>query len=77
MVCSMSRKQPTIMKITNKSTTADMLMIILLVVAALSVMAILIFLWDYWKHGGAAIEDPHHPGRLISIKDAKKQSEEE
>ncbi len=54
-----------------------MLMIILLVVAALSVMAILIFLWDYWKHGGAAIEDPHHPGRLISIKDAKKQSEEE
>lgn len=53
-----------------------MLMIILLAIAALSVMALLIILWDYWKHGGAAIEDPRHPGRFISMKEAKRQSGE-
>ena len=37
----------------------------------LSVLALLIILWDYFKHGGAAVLDPEHPGRLITIKEAK------
>lgn len=45
---------------------------ILLLLGGLSVIALLIILWDYIKHGGAAIWDPEHPGRIITLKEAKK-----
>lgn len=47
-----------------------MLLLILILVGVLSVLA-LIILWDYFKHGGAAVLDPEHPGRIITMKEAK------
>ncbi len=49
-----------------------MLLLILILFGVLSVIALLIILWDYFKHGGAAVWDPEHPGRIITMKDAKK-----
>lgn len=48
-----------------------MLLLILILFGVLSVLALLIILWDYFKHGGAAVLDPEHPGRIITMKDAK------
>lgn len=48
-----------------------MLLLILILVGVLSVLALLIILWDYFKHGGAAVWDSEHPGRIITMKDAK------
>lgn len=48
-----------------------MLLLILILVGVLSVLALLIILWDYFKHGGAAVLDSEHPGRIITMKDAK------
>ena len=49
-----------------------MLLLILILVGVLSVIALLIILWDYFKHGGAAVWDTEHPGIIITMKDAKK-----
>lgn len=49
-----------------------MLLLILILFGVLSVIALLIILWDYFKHGGAAVWDTEHPGRIITLKDAKK-----
>ena len=48
-----------------------MLLLILILVGVLSAIALLIILWDFFKHGGAAVCDPEHPGRIITMKDAK------
>lgn len=48
-----------------------MLLLLLILFGALSVIALLIILWDFFKHGGAAVWDPEHPGRIITMKDAK------
>ena len=48
-----------------------MLLLLLILFGALSVIALLIILWDYFKHGGAAVLDPEHPGRIITQKEAK------
>ena len=48
-----------------------MLLPLLILFAVLSVIALLIILWDYFKHGGAAVLDPEHPGRIITLKEAK------
>lgn len=48
-----------------------MLLLILILVGVLSAIALLIILWDFFKHGGAAVWDPEHPGRIITMKDAK------
>ena len=48
-----------------------MLLLILILVGVLSVLALLIILWDYFKHGGAAVWDSEHPGRIITMKEAK------
>ena len=48
-----------------------MLLLILILVGVLSVIALLIILWDFFKHGGAAVLDPEHPGRIITMKEAK------
>lgn len=50
-----------------------MLLLILILVGVLSVLALLIILWDYFKHGGAAVLDPEHPGRIITMKEEKKR----
>lgn len=47
-----------------------MLLLILILFGILSGIALLIILWDYFKHGGAAVLDPEHPGRIITLKDA-------
>ena len=47
-----------------------MLLLILILFGVLSVISLLIILWDYFKHGGAAVLDPEHPGRIITMKDA-------
>lgn len=49
-----------------------MLLLLLILFGVLSVLALLIILWDYFKHGGAAVWDTEHPGRIITMKDAKK-----
>lgn len=49
-----------------------MLLLILILFGVLSVIALLIILWDYFKHGGAAVWDSEHPARIITLKDAKK-----
>ena len=49
-----------------------MLLLILILFGVLSVIALLIILWDYFEHGGAAVWDTEHPGRIITMKDAKK-----
>ena len=49
-----------------------MLLLLLILFGVLAVLALLIILWDYFKHGGAAVWDPEHPGRIITMKDAKK-----
>ena len=56
----------------NNYTLNKMLLLILILFGVLSVIALLIILWDYFKHGGAAVLDPEHPGRIITLKDAKK-----
>lgn len=48
-----------------------MLLLILILFGVLSVIALLIILWDYFKHGGVSILDPEHPGRIITLKEAK------
>lgn len=48
-----------------------MLLLILILFGVLSGIALLIILWDYFKHGGAAVLDPEHPGRIITAKKAK------
>lgn len=48
-----------------------MLLLLLILFGVLAVLALLIILWDYFKHGGAAVLDPEHPGRIITMKDAK------
>ena len=48
-----------------------MLLLILILVGVLSVIALLIILWDYIKHGGAAVWDTENPGRIITMKEAK------
>ena len=50
-----------------------MLLLILLLVGGLSAIALLIILWDFFKHGGAAVLDPEHPGRIITMKEEKKR----
>lgn len=50
-----------------------MLLLILILVGVLSVLALLIILWDYFKHGGAAVWDSEHPGRIITMKEEKKR----
>lgn len=48
-----------------------MLLLILILFGVLSVLALLIILWDYFKHGGAAVWDFEHPGRIITMKEVK------
>ena len=48
-----------------------MLLLILILFGFLSVIALLIILWDFFKHGGAAVLDPEHPDRIITMKEAK------
>ena len=48
-----------------------MLLLILILFGVLSVIALLIILWDYFKHGGAAVWDPEHPGRIITMKEPR------
>lgn len=48
-----------------------MLLLLLILVGVLSAIALLIILWDYFKHGGAAVWDTEHPGRIITQKVAK------
>ena len=48
-----------------------MLLLLLILFGVLSVLALLIILWDFFKHGGAAVLDPEHPGRIITMKEAK------
>lgn len=48
-----------------------MLLLILILFGVLSVIALLIILWDYFKHGGVAVWDTEHPGRIITQKVAK------
>ena len=48
-----------------------MLLLLLILFGVLSVLALLIILWDYFKHGGAAVWDTEHPGRIITLKEAK------
>ena len=48
-----------------------MLLLLLILFGVISVIALLIILWDYFKHGGAAVLDPEHPGRIITLKEAK------
>lgn len=48
-----------------------MLLLILILVGVLSAIALLIILWDFFKHGGAAVWDTEHPGRIITMKEAK------
>ena len=48
-----------------------MLLLLLILFGVLSVIALLIILWDYFKHGGAAVLDPEHSGRIITMKEAK------
>lgn len=50
-----------------------MLLLILILFGVLVILALLIILWDYFKHGGAAVWDPDHPGRLITMKEAKRR----
>lgn len=50
-----------------------MLLLILILVGVLSVIALLIILWDFFKHGGAAVWDTEHPGRIITMKEEKKR----
>ena len=45
---------------------------LLLILILFGVLSLLIILWDYFKHGGAAVWDSEHPGRIITLKDAKK-----
>ena len=49
-----------------------MLLLLLILFCVLSGIALLVILWDYFKHGGAAVWDTEHPGRIITMKDAKK-----
>lgn len=48
-----------------------MLLLLLILFGVLSVIALLIILWDYFKHGGVAVLAPEHPGRIITAKEAK------
>lgn len=48
-----------------------MLLLILILFGILSIIAVLIILWDYFKYGGAATWDPEHPDRIITLKDVK------
>ena len=48
-----------------------MLLLLLILFGVLAVLALLIILWDYFKHGGAAVWDSEHPGRIITLKEAK------
>ena len=48
-----------------------MLLLLLILFGVLSGIALLVILWDYFKHGGAAVLDPEHPGRIITMKVAK------
>ena len=50
-----------------------MLLLLLILFGVLSVLALLIILWDYFKHGGAAVWDTEHPGRIITMKEEKKR----
>ena len=55
----------------NIKNKIKMLLLILILVGVLSVIALLIILWDFFKHGGAAVWDTEHPGRIITQKVAK------
>ena len=44
---------------------------LLLLLILFGVLSLLIILWDYFKHGGAAVWDTEHPGRIITQKVAK------
>ena len=48
-----------------------MLLLLLILFGVLSLLALLIILWDYFKHGGAAVRATEHPGRIITQKVAK------
>ena len=48
-----------------------MLLLLLILFGVFSVIDLLIILWDYFKHGGAAVWDTEHPGRIITMKEAK------
>ena len=50
-----------------------MLLLLLILFGVLSGIALLIILWDYFKHGGAAVWDTEHPGRIITMKEEKKR----
>lgn len=49
------------------------MLLLLVLFGGLAIIALLIVLWDYFRHGGAAILDPEHPGRIITIKEEKKR----
>ena len=55
----------------NIKNKIKMLLLLLILFGVLSVLALLIILWDYFKHGGAAVWDTEHPGRIITQKVAK------
>ena len=55
----------------NIKNKIKMLLLLLILFGILSVLALLIILWDYFKHGGAAVWDTEHPGRIITQKVAK------
>jgi hypothetical protein len=49
------------------------MLLLLVLFGGLAIIALLIVLWDYFRHGGAAILDPEHPGRIITMKEEKKR----
>lgn len=49
------------------------MLLLLVLFGGLAIIALLIVLWDYFRHGGAAIWDPEHPGRIITMKEEKKR----
>jgi hypothetical protein len=49
------------------------MLLLLVLFGGLAIIALLIVLWDFFRHGGAAIWDPEHPGRIITMKEEKKR----
>lgn len=49
------------------------MLLLLVLFGGVAIIALLIVLWDFFRHGGAAIWDPEHPGRIITMKEEKKR----
>ena len=49
------------------------MLLLLVLFGGLAIIALLIVLWNFFRHGGAAIWDPEHPGRIITMKEEKKR----